>query len=164
MATAKIPKPKAKPKLDLTKVLNAVDSRNYGFYDTLTEEEVKGFSPYVLMRYTSNVSSGNQSTHEWFIERTNDRLNLHHWALSKNHQALLWKLCATIGTGEKYYHQYAKAPGKESANKIEKLLCELYPAMKMSDVKVMASMMTDDDCDELFDKMGFDKKQRKAYE
>ena len=164
MATAKIPKPKAKPKLDLTKVLNAVDSRNYGFYDTLTEEEVKGFSPYVLMRYTSNVSSGNQSTHEWFIERTNDRLNLHHWALSKNHQALLWKLCATIGTGEKYYHQYAKAPGKESANKIEKLLAEIYPAMKMSEIKMLAKMMDKSDKEELFDKMGFDKKQRKEYE
>lgn len=162
MATAK--KPKAAPKLDLTKVLNAVDNRNYGFYDTLTEDEVKGFSPFVLMRFMSNVSANDQSTHEWFIERTNDRVNLHHWALSKKHQALLWKLCATVGTGEKYYHQYAKAPGKESANKIEKLLCELYPAMKMSDVKVMAGMMSEDDCKELFDKMGFDKKQRKVYE
>jgi hypothetical protein len=28
----------------------------------------------------------------------------------------------------------------------------------------LASMMSKEDCEELFDKMGFDKKQRKEYE
>jgi hypothetical protein len=36
--------------------------------------------------------------------------------------------------------------------------------MKMSDIKLLASMMDKKDRDELFDKMGFDKKQRKDYE
>jgi hypothetical protein len=164
MATVKTPKPKAKPKLDLTKVLNAVDSRNYGFYDSLTDEEVKGFSPYVLMRYTSSVSSSDQGVHEWFIERTNERVNLHHWDLSKNHKALLWKLFAGVGIGNHIRHQYLKLNSKEKANKIEKLLCEIYPAMKLDDIKLMARMMTKEDKQELFDKMGFDKKQRKDYE
>jgi len=34
----------------------------------------------------------------------------------------------------------------------------------MSDIKLWASMMTKADKEELFDKMGFDKKQRKEYE
>ena len=53
---------------------------------------------------------------------------------------------------------------KEKANKIEKLLCELYPTMKMDEIKMIASMMDKKDIEELFDKMGFDKKQRKEYE
>ena len=36
--------------------------------------------------------------------------------------------------------------------------------MKMEDIKILASMMDKSDKDELFDKMGFDKKQRKEYE
>jgi hypothetical protein len=36
--------------------------------------------------------------------------------------------------------------------------------MKMSEVKLQASMMTKQDKEELFEKMGFDKKQRKDYE
>ena len=59
---------------------------------------------------------------------------------------------------------YLAAGKKEKANKIEKLLVELYPAMKMSDIKMLAAMMDKQDKEELFDKMGFDKKQRKEYE
>jgi hypothetical protein len=36
--------------------------------------------------------------------------------------------------------------------------------MKLEDIKLMATMMDKKDKDELFDKMGFDKKQRKDYE
>jgi hypothetical protein len=64
----------------------------------------------------------------------------------------------------KTYHPYLKAGTKEKAVKIEKLLAELYPAMKLSDIKLQAKLMTKEDKNELFDKMGFDKKQRKDYE
>ena len=55
-------------------------------------------------------------------------------------------------------------PQKEKANKIEKLIAELNPAMKIAEVKMLASMMDKEDREELFIKMGFDKKQRKEYE
>ena len=84
--------------------------------------------------------------------------------LSKNHKELLWKLFAGCGAGVKTYHPYLKAGTKEKAVKIEKLLAELNPAMKLSDIKAWAKMMTKADREELFDKMGFDKKQRKDYE
>jgi hypothetical protein len=73
-------------------------------------------------------------------------------------------LFAASGTGVNAYHPYIAAGKKEKANKIEKLLCEIYPAMKLDDVKLMASMMDKNDVKELFDKMGFDAKQRKDYE
>ena len=53
---------------------------------------------------------------------------------------------------------------KQKAVKIEKLLAELYPAMKMGEIKLMAKLMDKADREELFDKIGFDKKQRKEYE
>lgn len=153
----------ATAKLDIKRELAAVDTRNYDFYDKLTDDEKKAFSAFVLMRYTSSVK-GNFDLQEWFIDRTNERVNKNHWQLSKDHEPLLWKLYATVGTGDKFYHQYLKAPSKEKANKIEKLLCDIYPAMKMDDIKLMGSLMTKADKDKLFDDMGFDKKKRKEYE
>jgi hypothetical protein len=76
----------------------------------------------------------------------------------------LWKLFAATGAGVSCYHPYLAAGKKEKANKIEKLLVELYPAMKMAEIKMLAKMMDKNDIKELFDKMGFDKKQRKEYE
>jgi hypothetical protein len=153
----------ATAKLDIKQELAAVDKKNHNFYDDLTDEEKKAFSPYVLMRYTSNVQ-GDRDTQEWFLEMTNEMVNKNHWNLSKDHKALLWKLFACIGTGAPAYHPYIAASKKEKAVKIEKLLAELYPARKMDEIKLQASLMTADDKTELFDKMGFDKKQRKDYE
>jgi hypothetical protein len=44
------------------------------------------------------------------------------------------------------------------------LLAELHPSSKISDIKLLASLMTKQDIAELFDSLGFDKKQRKEYE
>ena len=153
----------ATAKLDIKRELNAVDQKNYEFYNKLTDEERKAFSPYILMRYTASVQ-GDRDTQEWFLERTNEMVNKNHWDLSKNHKALLWKLFAATGAGVNCYHPYLAAGKKEKANKIEKLLVELYPAMKMNEIKMLAKMMDKNDIKELFDKMGFDKKQRKEYE
>jgi hypothetical protein len=149
--------------LDIKRELNAVDRKVYDFYDKLPDAEKKEFSPYILMRYVSNVQ-GDTDIQEWFIEMTNELVNKHHWVLSKNHKALLWKLFAASGAGVNCYHPYLKAGTKEKAVKIEKLLVELNPAMKLSDIKLWAKMMDKKDKEELFDKMGFDKKQRKEYE
>ena len=154
----------ATAKLDIQRELRAVDQKNYDFYSNLTDEERKAFSPYILMRYTASVQLPDRDIQEWYVEMTNEMVNKNHWDLSKDHKALLWKLFAATGTGVNCYHPYLAAGKKEKANKIEKLLAELNPAMKMADIKLMARMMDKKDREELFDKMGFDKKQRKEYE
>jgi len=149
--------------LDIKRVLSAIDQRNYEFYDNLSEKEQKEVSPYVLMRYISNVNDG-RDLQEWFVEMTNELVNKDHWTLSKSHKGLLWKLCAACGIGQKLFHPYLKSGTNSKGDKIEKLLAEIHPAMKMSDIELLASMMSKEDRDNLFDEMGFDKKQRKEYE
>lgn len=149
--------------LDIKRELNAVDTKDYNFYDNLTDEEKKSFSPFILMRYTANVQ-GDREVQEHFLEMTNELVNKNHWQLSKNHKPLLWKLFAATGVGIKAFHPYLAAGKKQKANKIEKLLAEMRPSMKMEDIKLWASLMSKADKEELFDKMGFDKKQRKEYE
>lgn len=150
-------------KLDIKRELQAVDRREYDFYDQLTDEEKKAFSPYILMRYTSNVQ-GDQDLQEWFLERTNELVNKNHWNLSKNHKSLLWKLFAGVGVGQNMYHPYLASGKKQKTNKIEKLLAELHPSWKLEDVKLTAKLMTPEDIKQLLDDVGLDKKQRKEYE
>lgn len=163
MATAKPKKAPKKRELDLARVLSAVDNKNYDFYDNLTEAELKEFSPFVLMRFVSNVDSRDRDIQEWFVEMTNEMVNKNHWDLSKNHEKLHWLLYSAVGAGIKSFHPYLPALKKE-LNKIEKLLATLHPTYKLEDVKLLAKLMTDQDKKDLFDAMGFDKKERKEFE
>ena len=70
--------------LDIKRELNAVDRKIYDFYDNLTDEEKKSFSPYILMRYTASVQ-GDREIQECFLEMTNELVNKNHWDLSKEH-------------------------------------------------------------------------------
>lgn len=150
-------------KLDIKRTLNAIDCKNYDFYQSLSDEEKKSFSPYILMRYTSNVQ-GNRDLQEWFLETTNEFVNKNFQTLSKNHKDLMWKLFSATGIGQSMYHPYLASNKKEKVNKIEKLLAELYPTWKIEDIKLEASLMSKEDKENLFDKLGFDKQQRKEYE
>ncbi len=149
--------------LDIKKELSAVDLRDKEFFNNLTDEQKKEFNPYILMRFVSNVE-GDADLQEWFVLMTNELVNKHHWQFSKNHKGLLWKLYSGVGAGVKAYHPYLAAGKAEKANKIEKLIAELNPTMKMSDVKLLTSLMDKNDIEDLFNKLGYDKKQRKAYE
>lgn len=153
----------AQAKLDIKRELAAVDLKDYNFYSNLTEDERKAFSPYILMRYVSNVT-GDRDIEEWFLERTNECVNKYHWLLSKNHKELLWQLFAVTGAGVKCYHPYLAAGKKTKVDKFEKLIADLKPEMKLDEVKLLASLMTDEERETLFNDLGFDKKQRKEYE
>jgi hypothetical protein len=150
-------------KLDIGRELNAVNSRNHNFYKNLTDEEKKAFSPYLLMRYVSNPQV-DTDTYEFILERVNELVNINFSSISTNDKAFQWQLFASCGIGTPVKYTYLAAGKKGKANKIEKLLEQLYPAWKMEDIKILASMMDEADKQELFDKMGFDKKQRKDYE
>jgi hypothetical protein len=170
---AKTPKEKKPPKkreLDLGRLLNAVSYKNYNFYDSLNNAELKEFSPWILMRFTSNVrvtdrrasSEVRHDIEEYMIEMTNELVNKNHKEIAKRPE-LLWKLYAASGTNLDCDYKYLPAL-KNEFDKFEKLIAELNPAMKIDEVKMLAAMMDKQDRIELFDKMGFDKKQRKEYE
>lgn len=151
---------KKKRELELPAVLKAIDLKNYGFYDTLTDKQKKEFTAFVMMRFISNAP-GDRDIQEWFVEMTNEFVNKNYWTISK-HAGLTWKLCAAVGTGVPTFHKYLSTK-KIELDKFENLLGEIYPAMKLDDIKMLASIMDDADREELFDKMGFDKEQRKQY-
>ncbi len=146
-------------KLDLKDILKEIDMRNYDFFESLSEEHKKDFNPYILMKFVSN-SKGDPDIQEWFLERTNEFVNKNHWALSKNHKSLMWKLYAATGAGMPAFHPYV-ASMKSEMNKLEDLIAETYPTMKIEDVKLMFSLMDAEDQKEFLEKIGLDEKHLK---
>jgi len=154
-------------KLDIKKTLSALDKRDHDYYNNLTSEEKKLFSPFILMRFSSNVNS-NQDIQEWFVETTNEYVNKNYFLLARNHKGLLWKLYASTGIGNIYFHPYIglnrAENNKENFTKIETLIANMNPGMKMSDVRLLIKLMTKEDIKELLDGYGFDNKERREYE
>lgn len=152
-------------KVDIKKILNAIDNKNYNFLSTLSEEEVKNINYYLLLNYTSNININSVELEQWFLEKTNEYTNKNFSSLSKNHKELLWLLNCCIGVRFKTYHPYATfKKTKSTTNKFEKFLEIYYPNMKISDIKFLASTITTQEKNELFDKIGLDQNERKLYQ
>lgn len=120
------------------------DLKSRSFYDDLTDEEKKKFSNYLMIRWGSAVR-GSADLQEFYVISTNERLNKHFFSLSR-HPKLQWLMATSVspdlGTQE---HQWIAPKKKDTAansSEVKKTLMEMYPAMKISDIEVLAKMVT----------------------
>jgi hypothetical protein len=99
------------PTLDMfKKVLPAADTRSKDFYDNLTEEEKKGFSPWLIQRYLSSAESANNEIIEHYLIMTNDIVNVNFTQVKDPY--MLWKLMSMVGIGTKVNHPFIAPPKK----------------------------------------------------
>lgn len=140
----------------------ALDKKDREFYDSLTENEKKKFSTFLMIRYGSSVQ-GNSDMQAYYLRSTNLRLNKHFFSINKSHAKLQWLLATTISPGfGKQHHQWISAPKKTTSNtKVEKFLTNLYPTLKIDDIALMASLNTLSDIKKLAEDLGYDQKQIK---
>lgn len=140
-----------KPKLELSKTLEAFDRRNYDYYDSLPDELKKQFAPFVLMRFMS--SAPNQSgMHEYHLQMVNHFINKEFWLLSnhKDFQHLLLCLC---GTGKKQFHKWIAANNKKNIKWVE-LFKEQYSDLSDLEIKILAKKNTPEDIETLALELG----------
>lgn len=141
-------------KLTIQNEMAQFDLKNRRFYDELTDEERKKFSNYLMIRWGSSVQ-GSQDLQEFYIIATNERLNKHFFAINR-HPKLQW-LCATavspdMGT---HRHQWIAPKKKDGAtSEVKKILMELMPTVKMSDIETLASLVTKKELQELMKEYG----------
>ena len=148
-------------KLPLNRVLGAMDRKQKGFYDSLTDEEKKAFSAFLMNRYASSVK-GDSALQEWWLIATNKRVNTNFFDLSK-HPKLQWLLLTTASPGMgTVYHEWIPHKKKDAVNnKILKTLKKLYPFAKQDELELMASINTKADIKTHLENMGYDKKEIK---
>jgi len=60
--------------LPLNKVLPALDKKDRKFWDRLSDEEKKAFSPFLYNRYASSVKA-DTLLQTWYLRSTNERTN-----------------------------------------------------------------------------------------
>jgi len=128
-------------KLSIQNEMSQFDHKNRDFYDSLTDEERKKFSNYLMIRWGSSVQGGAE-LQEFYLVATNERLNKHFFSINK-HPKLQW-LCATAvspGMGT-HRHQWISPKKKEDgSNEIKKMLMDLYPSSKMQDIDTLSKLV-----------------------
>jgi len=125
-------------KLDLMSVLQALDRRDLGFYSRLTEEEKKGYSPLVLMRYMSSLTDQNSNA-AYSIIATNDLVNIGLWELGKHPELQHLLLCLTGLGGKQYRPWMATKRGRRTSSKIDSWLLEIWPDLSDDELEIIRS-------------------------
>lgn len=129
-------------KLDIFDTLKAIDKNNTGYYESLTEDEKKGFTPLVVMRWFSAVPD-NSSYKDYHLQITNNILNKDFWELQK-HPELVWKLMSICGTGEYHRHSWIPMPKTTRASKLEDLISDLYPSANDMEISIIINSFKDE--------------------
>lgn len=144
-------------KLTIQNEMAQFDLKNRKFYDELTDEERKKFSNYLMIRWGSSVQ-GSRDLQEFYIIATNERLNKYFFAINR-HPKLQW-LCATSvspGMGT-HRHQWIAPKKKDGAtSEVKKILLELMPTAKISDIETLAGLVTKKQLQELMKDYGEEK-------
>ena len=120
--------------------MRCFDEKDRDFYDSLTDEERKKFSNYLMIRWGSSVH-GSRDLQEFYVVSTNERLNKHFYAVNR-HPKLQWLMATSVSPGMGVHrHQWIAPKKKESgSSEVKKTLMQLYPTMKMSDIETLAAI------------------------
>ena len=138
---------------ELRNGLKAVDFRNKDYYDRIDNHEKSLYSPYMLMRYASSISSKDQFYVEHYVEMINECVNKHLFTLSGKHKKLCWILTSMCGSLKQQFHPWIK-PMKRVPNKSLKQLQNLFPTTKESDLETLDKIITDRELEELLEAHG----------
>lgn len=127
-------------RLNINNEMREFDLKNRDFYSSLTDEERKKFSNYLMIRWGSTVRAS-RDMEEFYVISANERLNKHFFAVNR-HPELQWLMATAVSPGfGSQKHTYLKFRKKESADSSpRKILADLYPAAKLSDIETLAQL------------------------
>ena len=138
---------------ELRNGLKAVDFRNKDYFDRIDDHERSLYSPFMLMRYASSVSSKDPFYVEHYVEMVNECVNKNLFTLSGKHKKLCWILTAMCGALKPQFHPWIK-PMKRVPNKSLKQLQQIYPTWKETDLETLDKVISDKELEELLEAHG----------
>jgi hypothetical protein len=148
-------------KLDINTEMRAFDTKDRGFYDSLSDEERKKFSTYLMLKWGPNVE-GSPELQEWYLRAQNERVNKNFFDIGR-HPKLQWLLCTTVspGMGAKR-HYWIKAPKGNGNQKAFKFIESQYPHLSREEIDIMVKLNTTEQLKELAQNLGWDDKRIKT--
>jgi hypothetical protein len=150
-------------KLNIRNEMSKFDNKDRDFYDSLSEEEKKKFSPFLMIRWGSSVS-GSADLQAYYLMSCNENLNKNFFDINATkHKKLQWLLATTVSPGMgNQYHQWLSLKKKEGNNsKATKFFRDLYPHLKDDEIKLLVELNDKDDIKKLAKEHGWDEKDIK---
>jgi hypothetical protein len=150
-------------KLNIGYEMAMFDTKNRDFFDNLSPEEQKKFSPFMMIRWGS-VVEGSSDLQAYYLMSVNERLNKHFFDISTTeHKKFQWLLASTVSPGMgKQRHNWLAGKKATSNTKASKFFRELYPHMKEDEIELLGRLNTKDDIKQLARAHGWDEKRIKA--
>jgi hypothetical protein len=150
-------------KLNIGYEMAMFDTKNREFFDDLSPEEQKKFSPFLMIRWGS-VVEGNSDLQAYYLMSVNERLNKNFFDVSTSqHKKLQWLLATTVSPGMgRQRHNWLAGKKKESNNKALKFFREIYPHLKEDDIELLGRLNSKDDIKQLARAHGWDDRRIKA--
>lgn len=117
-----------KQDFDLFDALVAIDKKDYGYYDRLTEEQKKKFVPFMMLHWMSAIK-GSKDLQSYYLQSTNYYANtyLFNETVQKNPKLQWLMLCAASPGVGKQFHQWIP--------NISQSVSKLKTPAKLKDVK-----------------------------
>ena len=146
-------------KLSIGNEMAQFDSKNRQFFDELTDEERKKFSPFLMIRYGSSVLGG-RDLQEFYLIATNERLNKKFFAVNTaQHKKLQWLMATTVSPGLGNFRHNWIAPKKKEpgAGSMRKQLMELFQQLKDDEIALLAQITTKKEIDTYLRELGQEK-------
>jgi len=146
-------------KLNIANEMSCLDCKDREFYSSLTDEERKKFSTYLMIRWSSAIQ-GSAELQEYYLQSCNHYLNRHFFNIGR-HPKLQW-LCATAvspGLGTQRHQWIAPKKKEPGASSVRKQLAEFYPHLRDDELDLMAKINTKKDIDDYLKASGQDVKK-----
>jgi len=172
-----------KHKLDIQKVLKALDLRDRNFFRNLTEEEKKQVPFPVIRRWMSTVGTvdfsegkrqgrrkgdgkgawpiGDEQYTGYYLEMTNEVAN-EGFMMLYEHPELQWNLLTTIGCGQAKQHQWLPANKKVNATKIGAIFQEQHPLASEDEISMLIEICTKETFEDQLKDLGYQDDQIKV--
>ena len=141
-------------KLSIQNEMMCFDRKDRDFYSSLTDEERKKFSNYLMIRWGSSIQGSAELQH-YYLQSSNHYVNKHFFAINR-HPKLQW-LCATAvspGLGTQRHQWIAPRKKEAGASGIRKQIAELFPHLKDDEIELMSKINTKKDIDTYLKQLG----------
>lgn len=129
---------------DLFVALDALDKKDYKYFDRLTDEQKRKFVPYMMTHWMSQVKS-NSGVQRYYVRSVDYHANHHLFnEYVQKHPKLQWlMLCASSPELGKQFHQWVphiserigKLKDKAKEKDIQEYFSKAYPSSKPEDIK-----------------------------
>jgi hypothetical protein len=129
----------SKYKVDMFDTLAAADKRDFAFYDRLADDQKKGFTAPVVLRW---MSATNDHSAEETLCLVNYIANNHFYDIW-DYPDLQYKLIAACGTGRKKRHVWVpNAKQTKTKDKVTDFLLEQFPDVNDQELEIIRKGFT----------------------